>query len=352
MPVTDEQKVNDFFKLMKKGTKDDDYATFQRADEITAWSHVPFAIPTGLAQLELALGRDGYPAGRIVELYGFEMSGKTSLAMLAAAQVQRLGGVVLWVDSEHSWDPQRATELGVNVRNVMLSSARSVESIFRVIEEALDNFSNVGLDKPFLIVVDSVTGVVVEFEAERTMEGEERLGGEAKAIRRGLKRINPKIAKTNAIGMFINHGVSKIVTFGKTSQAAGGHGLKFYSSVRVECVNLGQIRAKNKDRLGQNVQITVEKLKGKLVRPTFKIGLLNDGGYDKVDSLLEGLITVGIVKKANQLTYEWGETTFQKANWPETLEQMGGYDVVYALFKQTAIEHGFILPWNPVVEKS
>lgn len=274
---TDSEKLDKLLNLLSATRKDttgksQETLAIYKAGDLRLSSSIPYGIPTQLADLDLAIGKPGWPVGRVVELYGFEASGKTTLGLHAIAQAQAMGGSALFIDTERTFDASRARQIGVDPDNMLVAEADTIEEIFSLMEQTLDNLEKVGYDKAFVIMVDSITGVATEDDTDKDFKAPDRIGSEAKTIRRGMKRINPKIAKQKVLALFVNHAVAKITMYGKQSQAAGGHALKFYSTIRVEVTNLGQIKDENtKIRSGQNVKVTVEKLKGApLSLPSFE----------------------------------------------------------------------------------
>jgi len=347
-------KKTKLINLIKKQLGEEKDVAFYAADDINNLpSEVPFGIPTSLPEFDVSLGRKGLPAGRIIEFYGFEASAKSSLAMTIAAGCQKIGGDVLWIDTEQTFSRPWAEKFGIDVDDLLFGTADSIEGIFRLIDNTLDGLLKTQYERPFLVVVDSITAVPTEYEMKKVIEGEERLGGEARAIRRGLKHITSRCARQNVSIIFINHAIAKMTSYGKQSQAAGGHALKFYSSCRVEMANKAFIKTEEGERLGQNIKISIEKLKfAPLVRPTFEPELMYSTGWNKEESLLNAMITVGLVKhpKGAKVYTLYPDTSAERqitrAQWGDTLLELGGYDVVETDFYKQAEALGFILPWG------
>jgi recombination protein RecA len=354
-----EDKFEKLFQIVKKETEKAGTAQdiFKGNDLFDLTSRVSYGVPTGLAQLDYCLGgKGGYPAGKIIELYGFEASGKTSLAYHAIAEIQKAGGYALFIDTEKSYDEERARDLGVDHSRLFVASADTIEDIFMVIETTLEGRNKLGMDGPFMIVVDSITGVPTKEEYDKEMSNPQKIGEEAKQIRRGAKRIVSLCSHTNSIVLFINHAVAKVTMYGKQSQSAGGHALKFFSAIRVEVAKSSEIREEsNKDRrLGQEVNIAVEKVKGSFLEYTrCKVNLLNRGGYDKIASLYEAMLMTGMLDKAKHARaatlMKDGEATeiqIKEDEFSGLVEQWGGYDAAYKLWVDDAVNRGKMKLWG------
>jgi recombination protein RecA len=329
-----------------------------RASDIRLTSHVPYGVLTGIPQLDFSIGRPGYPAGRIVELYGFQMCGKTTAALMALAQVQKRGGSGLFIDTEFAFDSDRAEELGVDVDNLHIAEATNIETVFRIINSTLDKLKN--YNKPFIIIVDSITGVPTEWEIKKNQDfGSERPGKEAQAIKKGMRLITSKVSQRKIILLMINHAIETMASFGKRAKSGGGHSIKFASSVRVNFSHLSELREKKEKesdppgkRLGQVIRIQVEKSKlGPLEYPNSDVELLNDVGFNAELSLLEAMMEIGEVTRPSNVMYSWGDTQFKKSEWSEVVQQNGGLDKVYRAFILKACEKGFMKPWSPADTK-
>lgn len=340
------------FKALSKD-KDPD-SSVHKAGDLKIGSMIPFGIPSGIPRLDLSLGRPGLPAGRVVEYFGFEGSGKTTAALSCLAQAQRMGGGGLYIDSENSWDEFRAEQIGVDVdKNLMIGQVNTIEGIFRKIDTCIDSLIEESFDKPFVIIVDSITGVSTEFEREKKSFGEDpRVGQDARVIRQGMRRIMPEVAKSKACLIFVNHAISKIASgpYQKQSMSSGGHAIKFFASVRCEFVNSGTIKSDDKEqRLGQKVTINIEKLKlSRLLYPSIKeVNLLNDTGFDLTTELLSGGILSGLIRHEDKAkSYYLYETEFAKDDWEQVVADNGGPQKLYEAFLGQAIEKGIIRPWD------
>jgi recombination protein RecA len=343
------------FKAVAKKTKEDGLASVHKADDITLSSNIPHGILTGIPELDFNIGKPGWPAGRCVELFGFEHCGKTTLAYQAIAQAQRMGGGGYFIDTEKSWDIRRAQQCGVDPHtNFHIADVDSIEAAFRtmqaIIEARLSNQDNV----PFVIVVDSVTGTATEFMREHEMGKEERVGQDARAIRGGMRRITADIANSNINLIMINHAISTIpkFKFAKQSEAAGGHAIKLFSTVRVNLAPMGWITEGPKDakrRLGQRIMLKVEKLKGSsMMYPVIKeIQLLNTHGFDTESNLLDAGIKAGWVQHAKgSQSYTLYDQEFPRVDWPSIVLQRGGLHAAYQEFIDWCMEEGTMSHWG------
>lgn len=326
-------------------------------DDIHMKSVAPYGIPSGIPQLDLFLGRKGgLPASKIIEYYGAPASGKTTAAMHAGAEWQRRGGLVFFLDTEQSFTPGRAREIGMRPEDIIKSEPETIEETASIILDALEKLEKADFDKPVLFIVDSVTGVPTVADAEGNLENAERPGHEAKVIKRALKKINTKLGalKCKPSIIFINHIHSKIVSWGKTSDSSGGKGIKFYASVRVEFAQVGMLKDKANDvRLGHKTKCTIEKLKGAhLEYPNFEVSLTNESGFDKVESLQTVMVSTGYAdkpKSSQVITILPGtdqEEQFKTKDILDWIEQKGGYETVYAAWRKHAVDTGVLIPWG------
>ena len=222
-------------------------------------SHID-VIPSGSISLDIALGIGGYPKGRIIEIYGPESSGKTTFALHAIAEAQKLGGRVAFIDAEHSLDPKYAANLGVNIEELLLSQPDNGEQALEICE-ALVRSGAISV-----IVIDSVAALVPQAEIEGEM-GDSHVGLQARLMSQALRKLSGVISKTNTIAIFINQLREKVgVLFGNPETTPGGRALKFYSSIRLEIRRAEQI--KNGDSIvGNKTNIKVVKNK---MAPPFK----------------------------------------------------------------------------------
>jgi recombination protein RecA len=354
-----EDKFEKLFNIVKKEAEKADTAQeiFKGNDLFGLSSRVTFGVPTGIPQLDFCLGaRGGYPAGKVVELYGMPMSGKTTAAYHAIAEVQKIGGYALFIDTEQSYDAERAIELGVDPERLFVASADTIEDTFILAETTLMGRNKLGMDGPFIVVVDSITGVPTKEEFGKTMNESQKIGEEAKQIRRGARRIISLCAHTKTIMLFINHAVATITMYGKPSKAAGGNALKFYGSIRVEFNQSSAIKdEENKDRrLGEKVNVTVEKVKGSFLEYNkFSVNLMNKGGYDKLLSLYEAMLLTGMLSKPKNaraatlmMNGEPTETQIKEEDFLGLVEQFGGYDAAYKAWVEDATARGVMRLWG------
>lgn len=361
--TTDSEKLDKLTNLIGATRKDttgksQETLAIYKPGDLRLTSSVPYGIPTQLAELDLILSKPGYPAGRVIELYGFEASGKTTLGYHAIAQAQAMGGSGLVIDTERTFDTKRARQIGIDTDSIRIAEADTVEEVFAYMEKILDGLEVVGYDKPYVILVDSITGVATEDDSDKDFKAPVRIGMEAATIRRGLKRVNPKIAKQKALALFVNHNVATIAktAYARQRQSAGGHALKFYSSLRVEVTNIGKLEDPNtKVRIGQKIKVLVEKLKGApLLETTFDTELLNTTGFDKIGSLLQGFISIGIVEHApKSRSYVFAPTKqeFPLIEWPNIIGEQGGFIKMYQFFIDCAKANGYMTNWSPSDEQ-
>ena len=194
------------------------------------------AIPTGSLSLDIALGIGGMPRGRIIEVYGPESSGKTTLTLHTIANAQRAGGVAAFIDAEHALDPEYAKRIGVNVNNLLISQPDSGEQALDIVETLVRS------NAVDVVVVDSVAALVPKAEIEGEM-GDQHVGRQARLMSQALRKLTAIIAKSNVVVIFINQLRMKIgVMFGNPETTTGGNALKFYSSIRVEVRKSAQVK--------------------------------------------------------------------------------------------------------------
>jgi len=223
------------------------------------------SVPTGSVSLDIALGIGGVPRGRVIEIYGPESSGKTTLSLHIAANTQKADGTVAFVDAEHAMDPAYAKKIGVNTKDLLISQPDAGEQALDIVETLV---SSNAVD---LIVVDSVAALVPRAEIEGDM-GDHHIGRQARLMSQALRKLTPIVAKSNTIVIFINQIRMKIgVMFGNPETTTGGQALKFYSSVRIEVRRSAQIKKGDKV-VGNRVKAKV--VKNKVAPPFQNTGLI------------------------------------------------------------------------------
>ena len=256
-------------------------------------------IPTGAVSLDIALGIGGVPRGRIVEVYGPESSGKTTLSLHIVANAQKKGGTAAFIDAEHAMDPVYAKRIGVNVDELLISQPDSGEQALDIVETLVRS------NAVDIIVVDSVAALVPRAEIEGEM-GDSHMGLQARLMSQALRKLTAIISKTNATVIFINQLRMKIgVVFGNPETTTGGQALKFYSSVRLEVRRAAQIK-KGEEVVGNRVKVKVVKNK---VAPPFKLAefdiMYNEGISVAGDALDTGVVFEVVKKSGN--SYVFGE---------------------------------------------
>ena len=284
------------------------------------------AISTGSLGLDMALGIGGIPRGRVIEIYGPESSGKTTLTMHCIAEAQKAGGLAAFIDAEHAFDKNYAEKLGIDTENLLISQPDNGEQALEIAEHLIRSGA---ID---IIVIDSVAALVPKGELEGEM-GESKMGLQARLMSQALRKLTGAIHKTGCACIFINQLRDKIgVMFGSPETTTGGNALKFYASVRLDIRRVGQIKEGADNVLGNRTRVKVVKNK---VAPPFKVvefDIMYGQGISKVGEIIDLGVELEIIKKAGSWFSYNGEKLGQGRDAvknllldnPELLEDLEG----------------------------
>ncbi|MBI4779554.1 recombinase RecA [Candidatus Falkowbacteria bacterium] len=257
------------------------------------------AVPTGCLSLDIALGINGVPRGRIIEIFGPEASGKTTLAQHIISEVQKMGGIAAFIDAEHALDPEYAAKIGINVKEMLISQPDTGEQALEILETLVRS------NAVDVVVVDSVAALVPQKEIEGDM-GDSHMGLQARLMSQALRKLTGTISKTKTVVIFINQIRMKIgVFFGNPETTTGGTALKFYSSVRIEVRRAAQIKQGDKI-IGNRVKAKVVKNKVAAPFRACEFDIMYNEGISISGDLLDTGVIYNVVNKSGN-SYSYGD---------------------------------------------